>query len=152
MINFLIPTLFTAPIDPTMVFCQKLAGHWYRKGPNAEMNLTFKIDDDGKSLSGESVVTAGKNVFRMHSRFGWDAAAKKVYYLDAHAEDTVYFGHCWLVGDEFRNDFTAIVGGTGHWIQHAKFTDPNTFDSELYTVGKDGKETLIEHFVFKRVK
>lgn len=139
--------------DPAMKLALNLCGgHWHYAGPKIQVDLTFKAELDGKMVAGEGIIHAGKVSLFSHSRFGWDPVQKKVYYLDTHQQDTVYFGHVIVKDGVWTNEFSTLVGADGHWVQRAKLTDKNTLDSSLYSVSADGTEKLEHHFVFKRTK
>ena len=143
--------LQTSAVDPALVLAQKLCGgHWKYKGPKIEVDLVFKSEQNGSLVLGTGTIKAETVILTSHSQFGWDPKVKKTYYLDSHQNDTVYFGHVSMDGEIWTNDFTTLVGTSGHWIQRAKLVDANTLDSSLFAITKDGTERLEEHFVFKR--
>src|SRR5262249_30735046 len=102
---------------------------------------------------GETILTmGGKEVLHMHARFGWDAAAKKVYYLDAHGLDTVYFGHAVKDGDAVSLMFKGLVGDTGAYVFSTTFTDEDTYDATLYMDDKGKPGKVVEKFKWSRTK
>lgn len=133
--------------DADRVFAEvsKMAGGTWRGelGNGMKVALQFQLVNDGKSLEGNGTVGDPKKpLLRMHSRIGIDREAKKVYYLDDHNGEQVFFGHVTLEDGKLVFDFTSIVGGSGHWISRSQQRG-DSYSGELFAVGKDGKEVTL---------
>lgn len=101
--------------------------------PVAELH--FEWGAGRKTLHGRGII-AGAQV---ESWIGWDPEAKKVYYLDSHGPETIYFGHMALEGEEVVSRFTTIVGRPGTFRTRAWFPDKDTYKAVIETVNPDGK-------------
>jgi hypothetical protein len=140
--------------DPAYLQIKRLVGGVWHSGVNgAQVESRWKTGPDGVTLLGETVLTqGGKEIVHMHARFGWDPAAKHVYYLDAHGLDTVYFGHAVYNQDGVDMNFKGLVGDPGEYIFHTTFTSDDSYDAALYdgTGGKPGK--VVEKYKWTRTK
>ena len=151
-------------LDPALEFVKQFAGgQWEAHFDQMTAKLQFKVILDGKSIEGNGQVVhdlppgspknaQAKPILALFTRFGYDALSKTVYVLDIHNDDTIYKGTGRLEGKTFVNDFKAIVGTPGHWIQRTTLADAETMESVLYTVEDSGTEKEIERFTFKRKK
>jgi hypothetical protein len=122
-----------------------VGGRWLSefKGPDGlpVAELRFEWGPGKKTLRGAGLI-AGQKV---ESWIGWDPEAKKVYYLDSHGPETIYFGHMALEGEEIVSRFTTIVGRPGTFKTRAWFPDPDTYKAVIESVndGKPGQSHLI---------
>lgn len=101
--------------------------------PIAELH--FEWGPGRKTLHGRGFI-AGAQV---ESWIGWDPEAKKVYYLDSHGPETIYFGHMALEGEEVVSRFTTIVGRPGTFRTRAWWPDKDTYKAVIESVSSDGK-------------
>ena len=146
-----------ADLDPVLKKLGILVGgKWVteRKSPSgvpfAETSWTWA--PDGKSLIASGIIGQG-TAKPVHgtARIGWDPVAKKVYYLDNHGSETVYFGHVRLEGEELVFEFKTIVGTPGDWMIRESYPDRDTMKSRFQRVvdGKPSGEPF--NIDFKRV-
>lgn len=119
--------------DPAFKLLKKLVGgKWVGKMGETTVELTFKTILDGSGIVGHGVVGKGtSNVLELDSRFGWDAATSKVYYLDFHGNDTVYYGHVTADKGELAMEFSSIVGGPGDYVGFERFLSDDVYRSTL---------------------
>jgi hypothetical protein len=71
------------------------------------------------------------------SRIGWDPVEEKIYYLDMHGPETVYFGYMTEEDNEFVFDFESIVGPFGVYRSRGCFLNENSYRSRIQSV-EDG--------------
>jgi len=133
---------------------QMVGGVWRGKvGESTPVEVRFKLVNDGKVVESEGVVGDPKKpVMTMRARMGIDPITNKVFYLDEHNGTTIYFGHITLEKGSLVFDFTALSGDKGHWIARQKFPSADTYESTLYVVGEDGKETALHPLTLSRAK
>jgi hypothetical protein len=116
-----------------------VGGEWLSEGRDANgkpfVTLRYEWGPDRKSIRGAGTI-AGTAVAE---RLAWDASAGKVYYVDFHGTETVYFGHYTLNGDTVVLDFKALVGSKGTWRARAAWPDRDTYSATIVPV-VDGKE------------
>ena len=82
---------------------------------------------------------------------GWDPAAKKVYYLDSHGPEAVFFGHFTLEEGQLVARFRMLVGGSGVFESKGSFTDDDTFENAMSQI-VDGKPITSHRITLRRVK
>ncbi len=115
-----------------------VGGEWVGEAKDASgkpfASLRFEWGPGRKSIRGSGTI-AGAAV---ESRLAWDAAAKKVYYVDFHGPETVYFGHYSFDGDAAIVDFKTLVGAPGAWHTRATWPDRDTYVATIRPV-VDGK-------------
>lgn len=141
-----------AMADPAYAQIKRLVGGVWHTGIGANtVESRWTYGPDGTTLIGETILSSdGKKVLTMNARFGWDPAAKQVYYLDAHGLDTVYFGHARMNGNAVDLTFKGLVGDAGSYIFETSFTGDDAYDATLYMDdhGKPGK--MVEKFKYTR--
>ncbi len=154
---------FFQAAEPALEFIKQYSGGvWEAHFDQMTATLKFQVILEGRSIEGTGLVVRDvlpgakgaqpKPILAVFTRFGYDVNSKSVYVLDIHNDDTVYQGKGRLEGKVFVNDFRAIVGTPGHWIQRTSLSDKDTMESILYTVEDSGAEKEIERFTFKRMK
>jgi hypothetical protein len=115
-------------------FATLIGGRWVSafKMPDGKpvAELRFEWGPERKSIDGSGTI-AGEKVT---SRVGWDPVAQKVYYLDCHGTQTVYFGAMTLQEDAIVSDFKAIVGTPGTWRSRGTFTDRDTYEATIQAI------------------
>ena len=138
--------------DPAYAQMKRLVGGvWHTGVESNTVESRWSYGPDGTTLMGETVLSmGGKKVLTMNARFGWDASAKQVYYLDAHGLDTVYFGHATAKGNTVQMEFKGLVGDPNAYIFQTSFDDDNSYDATLFmdVHGKPGK--VVEKFKWTR--
>lgn len=122
-------------------------------GENMPVEVKFTFAADGKVIESEGIVGDPKKpVLKMRARVGIDPITNKVFYLDEHNGTTIYFGHVTMEGKQAIFDFTALAGDKGHWRAKQTKTGDDGYESVLYVVGDDGKETALHPLHLKRTK
>lgn len=128
-----------------------VGGVWRGKVGDLPVEQRFTLADGGAVVEGHGTVGDPKKpVLRMHSRIGIDSATGKVFYLDMHNADTVYFGHVHTEGADMVFDFTALSGDTGHWIAKERLTSDDHFESSLLVIDKDGNQKPVHGLMLDR--
>ncbi len=106
--------------------------------PFGEMRFTWS--DGGKTVGSQGVLGQGTpNVQQVRAYFSYDPASKKVYYLDMHGPETVFFGHVRLDGETLVYEFKSIVGKPAEWLIHETI-EGNACKSTMWQV-VDGKKS-----------
>jgi hypothetical protein len=117
--------------DPVFTLAKRLVGTWEGiLGKRMKIRFTFRLQNGGQLIIADGVVGVGtpKPMFA-HATLGWDPIAKKVYYLDQHGTDTIYFGHVTREGDDLVFDFNALSGDTGHYRSRSHLSASKYEDS-----------------------
>ena len=141
--------------DPAYAVIKKMAGGvWHTKVGDAEVESHWTYGPDGTSLLADTIVDPhGKNPVHLMARFGWDAAAKQIYYLDAHGIDTIYFGHVSMDGKDVVMKFNGLVGDTGNnYVFRISFANDDAFQATLSTADGAKPGTVVEHFDWSRTR
>lgn len=120
------------------VIGRMVGGKWEGKAKGTDgkpfVEFRYTWGPDQKSVRG-----AGRIVdMQVESRFAWDPAEKKVYYLDSHGPNTIYFGHLDVQGEELVFNYKTLVGAPGTWMARAHWSDKDTYHGHIESV-KDGK-------------
>jgi len=68
------------------------------------------------------------------TRLGWDPVEERIYYIDIHGPELVYFGYMTEEGNELVFDFESIVGPEGVYRTRGCFLDENTYRSRIQKV------------------
>src|SRR5262249_11338226 len=111
-----------------------VGGVWHSKANGADVGSHCRFGAAGTSLLTDTIIDPKGKLVHLMARFGWDAAAKQVYYLDAHGFDTVYFGHVTTDGKDLVMKFKGLVGDTGEYIFRITFTNDDEFHATLFLV------------------
>lgn len=131
-------------LDPVLKKLSNLVGgRWETPAKDAKSlpfaSTKWEWTPDHQALAGNGVLGQGtEHPVHGEARLGWDPAAKKVYYLDSHGTQVVYFGHVHLEGETMVYEFKTLVGPPSEWISREVFEDPNTLKAQMIPV-KDGK-------------
>ena len=139
--------------DPAFRLAKNLVGQWEGvAGKKVKVKFTFTLEQAGHLIVANGLIDSdGKKPLPARTSLGWDPAAKKVYYLDQHGSDTVYFGHVTREGDELVFDFKGLSGDDGHYQSRCTIT-PKLYTSTMSSE-KDGKwNDMGFHLALHRVK
>jgi hypothetical protein len=142
-----------ADLDPTLKKLGNLVGGTWvteAKGPDGMPvgEFRWEWERDGRTLRSTGKL-GGEDVYAV---IGWDAAAKKVYYLDRHGPGRVFFGHAVLEGEDVVFDFSALVGPPARYQSRERFPDPDSFHSVVRQVKEDGTIGAAFNIRLKRVR
>jgi hypothetical protein len=145
-----VPSPFTA--DPAYQLLKSMTGSW--EGTVAEkvkVRFLFHVEKTGL-IVGDGLLNAdSKNPFPIRSSFGWDEAAKQVYYLDQHGANTIYFGHVTREKDSLVFDFRGLAGDEGHYRSVEEFT-PTTYQVSMSQENQGNWTSADLHIRMHRVK
>ena len=137
--------------ESTMKLMGKMVGGtWVTTGNfKAEMTYTWRIP--GKALRGIGRAAIGTpQEFSIESLYGWDGAAKKVYYLDFHGHDTIYKGLVTADGDKLNGDFEGMTGDNGKYRFSDEIKPDGTLESSMFGKTKEGQWVKIHSMTWKR--
>ncbi len=109
--------------------------------------LRYEWSADKKLLLGTGTIMGAP----VDVRVGWDPAAKKVYYLDSHGPETVFFGHFTLEDGSLVVRFKMLVGGSAEFEAKGRFTDDDTYENRMYQL-LDGKPGPSHGITLRRVR
>ena len=115
----------------------------------AIVEFQFRWHPDRKGIIGDGIIGKGsKSPVYARVTIGWDAKARKVYYLDTHNTDTIYYGHISKEGETFLYEFGEIGGDPKAFRSTDRFINRDLRESTI--LDKQGK-TIVK-FQAKRVK
>ena len=141
--------------DPSMeatmkLFGKMVGGTWATTGAfKAEMKYEWRIP--GKAIRGTGRAAIGTpQEFPMESLYGWDAAAKKVYYLDFHGHDTIYKGLVAATGNVLNGDFEGMTGDNGKYRFTDELKEDGTLVTSMFGKNKEGKWVSLHSMSWKR--
>ena len=138
-------------IDPALDMLGRMVGGTWRTTGDFVAELKYEWRIKGKAVRGVGVIAKGtKDEFPAESLYGWDAEAKKVYYLDIHGHDTVYKGWAEVKDGKFTGDFAGLIGDKGHYRFEDELTDNDTLTAAMFAQNKEGKWVKIHSLTFKR--
>ncbi|MEP0767394.1 MAG: hypothetical protein HRF45_12765 [Fimbriimonadia bacterium] len=109
--------------------------------------LRYEWSADKKLLLGKGTIMGAA----VDVRVGWDPAAKKVYYLDSHGPETVFFGYFTLEEGKLVARFKMLVGGSGEFEARGSFTDDDTYENTMSQI-VDGRPGASRSIALHRVK
>lgn len=129
-----------------------VGGSWRGTVGKMPVVQTYHLNEIGNAIIGEGTVgDPGKPILRIKTTMGIDAVSGKVYYLDEHNGDTVYFGWCTLdANGTLSMDFKVLAGGEGHWVSESRYTNSNQLDSVLFEFKSDGNKAEVHKMTLKR--
>lgn len=136
----------TEKLAPALEEISKFVGGKWKgtvKSPEEDMAVEFSYfwHPDKKGLMSQGVIGKdAKNAVHVHAMFGWDALAKKVYYLDTHNSDNVMYGHVELEKDDMVFTFGPAGGDPKKWSSRGRFLDKDTYQFVIRQA--DGKEVV----------
>jgi hypothetical protein len=114
-----------------------VGGKWVgeQHGENGEPNIewVYEWSPDKRVLKGTGIIFGA----HCESRMGWDPVEERVFYLDIHGPEAVYFGYMDKEDDEFVIDFEAIVGPPGLFRSRGRFENNDFYRSMIQSV-EDG--------------
>lgn len=128
---------------PALAELDKFVGGVWRTEASSPTKVEFRYmkHPDGKGLMSQGVIGMGTgHPVHVHAMFGWDATAKKVYYLDTHNSDTVYYGHLELSGKDMVFTFGPAGGDMKKYSSMGRFVDDNTYQFVIKQA--DGNEVV----------
>jgi hypothetical protein len=129
---------------------QFVGGTWSNDNPKFLVEFKYQWALNKTVIRGTgNIDKGGKYDAHVESNFGWDPAKKKVYYLDFHGGEQVFYGNVRAKGNELHYEFEAIVGQTAKWRSDGKFTNPDTYEFEIFGE-KDGKWVPVVKQTLKR--
>ncbi|GMV36593.1 MAG: hypothetical protein AMXMBFR61_11010 [Fimbriimonadales bacterium] len=108
--------------------------------------LRYEWSADKKLLLGRGTILGAP----VDVRVGWDPAAKKVYYLDSHGPEAVFFGHFTLEEGRLVARFKMLVGGSAEFESKGSFTDDDTYETTMSQI-VDGKPGPSHRITLRRV-
>src|SRR5205085_2104057 len=65
-------------------------------------------------------------------------AARRVYFVDFHGPDTIFFGHGWLEGEELAFEFRTLIGPAATFRSREGFADEANYHAVVEQI-RDGK-------------
>ena len=132
---------------------KQMIGNWEGTvGGGLPLHFEFHMIQDGKGIEANGMVGDPKKpVLQMHTRFGIDPRTNKMYYLDCHNTDTVYFGTCEVKGDGFSIDFKSIVGTPEHYYSTCSVVK-DTYKGTIAAYQPDGSLKELHGVELKRSK
>jgi hypothetical protein len=140
-------------IDPAIEFLGKLVGGTWRTSGSFVVEQRYEWRVPGKAIRSNGILGRGTpGESQSEALFGWDAAAKKVYYLDLHGHDTVYRGVVEAKDGRLIGDFGGMIGDTGTYRFEDKLVDDDTLAATMLAKNKAGEWVPIHTFTFKRFR
>jgi hypothetical protein len=138
-------------IDPALDLLGRMVGGTWRTTGAFVAEFKYEWRVKGKAIRAVGVIGKGTpNELPAEALYGWDAEAKKVYYLDFHGHETIYRGLVEAKDGKFVGEFDGIVGEKGHYRFEDELTDDDTISASMFARDKDGKWVKIHSFTFKR--
>lgn len=139
--------------DPAFVLAKSLVGGTWRGtvGKKMPVQFRFHLEQGGDMIVGEGTVSVSPTQqLVMRSSLGWDATAKKTYYLDQHGTDTVYWGHVSKQGKSLMFEFRGLCGDSGQYLSCCTISGDSY--SSTMSFKKNGKWEQVKgfHLALKR--
>jgi len=131
---------------------QFVGGTWSNDNPKFPVELKYQWALNKTVVRGIGTIDKGGSYETMvEANLGWDPAKKRVYYLDFHGGDHIFFGSVQIKGAELHYEFETLVGAAAKWRSVGKFADADTYDFEILGE-KDGKWMQVVKQTLKRRK
>ncbi|HLJ56014.1 MAG TPA: hypothetical protein VKT77_13325 [Chthonomonadaceae bacterium] len=141
------------PIDPALETLGRMVGGTWRTTGAFVAEFKYEWRVPGKAIRAVGVIAKGtKDEIAAEALYGWDAEAKRVYYLDFHGHDTIYKGLVEMKDGKFTGEFGGLVGDKGVYRFEDKLVDDDTLAAAMFARDKEGKWVKIHSFTFKRIK
>ena len=141
------------PVEAAIKPLGRLVGGTWKTTGNFRREFRYEWRIPGKAIRGMGRAAIGTpQEFVMESLYGWDAAEKKVYYMDFHGADTVYKGWVEGTGSKFSGDFEGHIGDKGHYRFTDELTDDDTMESSMFAKNKVGEWVKIHSMSWKRTR
>lgn len=138
-------------VEPAMKLLGRMVGGVWKTEGSFKAELRYEWRVPGKAVRGIGRAAIGTpQEFIMESLYGWDPAAKKVYYVDFHGHETVYKGWAEAADGKFTGEFEGLIGDAGKYRFADTLTDENTLSSEMFAKNKAGDWVKIHGMTFKR--
>jgi hypothetical protein len=129
-----------------------VGGTWSNDNPKFVVEFRYEWALNKTVIRGKGTIDkGGKNETPVEANFGWDPAKKKVYYLDFHGGEQVFYGTVQVKDDTLQYDFETIVGKAAKWRSVGTFTNADTYEFEIFG-DKDGKWVQVVKQTLKRHK
>src|SRR5206468_12833305 len=78
-------------LDPALEMLGRMVGGTWRTTGDFVAEFKYEWRVKGKAIRAVGVIAKGtKDEFPAEALYGWDAEAKRVYYLDFHGHETIY--------------------------------------------------------------
>ena len=140
-------------INPAMEILGRMVGGTWRTTGSFVAEFKYEWRIKGKAIRAVGVIAKGtKDEFPAESLYGWDAEAKKVYYLDFHGHETIFKGIAEAKDGKFTGEFSGLVGDKGTYRFEDELVDNDTLVATLFGKGKDGGWVKVHSLTFKRIK
>jgi len=111
-------------LDPALDMLGRMVGGTWRTTGTFVAEFKYEWRIKGKAIRALGVIAKGtKDEFPAEALYGWDADAKKVYYLDIHGHSTVYKGLTEVKDGKFVGEFDGLIGDKGHYRFEDELTD-----------------------------
>jgi len=137
---------------PAFELAKQMMGSWDGGAQDMPLHFEYHLSADGACLEGDGTLgDPAKPILKMHSRMGVDSGSGKLYYLDCHNSDTVYFGLGEVKDGDVYLDFRAIVGGPGHFASRDRISK-DSYKGTVYGFKRDGTLKELHGVVMKRSK
>src|SRR5688572_6536519 len=143
----------TAELDPVLKEMSNfVGGKWIAENQTPDgpfvVEFTYTWNPDKKGIRSDGIIGKGsKNPVSVLAMFGWDRQAKKVYYLDTHGSEAVYYGHITLDKKDLVFQFGYAGGDITKFQSKGSFVDKDTYQSRILD-NKTNKEII--GLTFKR--
>ncbi|MBS1717995.1 MAG: hypothetical protein JSS72_09725 [Armatimonadetes bacterium] len=114
-----------------------IGGTWVPADPKSPLKLalTYTFSADHQTINGNGHIMD----MEVHSHFAIDKVEKKVFYVDVHGHDAVYYGYYTLNGGELVCEFREMTGDHERYRSLARLVDDNHYKAMLQVYDKDGK-------------
>ena len=140
-------------IDPALDMLGRLVGGTWRTTGTFVAEFKYEWRVKGKAIRGLGVIAKGtKDEFPSEALYGWDAEAKKVYYLDFHGHETIYKGWAEAKDGKFTGDFAGLIGDKGHYRFESEMPDDDTMVNSLLGQNAKGEWVKLHSLTFKRIR
>jgi hypothetical protein len=131
---------------------QFVGGTWSNNNPKFPVEFKYQWALSKTVVRGIGTIDKGGSYETLvEASFGWDPAKKRVYYLDFHGGERIFYGTAQVKGDQLQIDFETLVGPAAKWRSVGTFPDPDTYEFEILSE-KDGKWTQAVKQTLKRRK
>lgn len=138
------------PLDPALKELSKFVGGTWESEGGLPISQHWTWNTDQRGLSVVTQINKGApTAFEARAFLGWDAIAKKPYYLDMHNSETTYYGHVGLKDRVIEFKFGILGSGKTQWVERGKFTSADQWESTIFEI-KEGKEVEVISFKLKR--
>ncbi len=132
------------------LFGKMVGGTWATTGAfKAELKYEWRVPGKAIRGTGRAAIDTPQE-FPMESLYGWDASAKKVYYLDFHGHDTIYKGLVAASGNVLNGEFEGMTGDNGKYRFSDELKEDGTLVTTMFGKNKEGKWVSLHSMSWKR--